>query len=230
MAKLYFHINGSGSPFWLDEKENIHGNKYYSDLYFPKNVSEKFNKEWNILQVLFNTYINPIDRNFPSLWSQSMCNLFNNLVIDFLETATNDLKEYDIVNTYLPIQEDNRLSLYRKDIIKQHLGFNSQFNNKQDLEIFLNSKLEIASYQVRDLPFYEPFTINQIEFYAYNTINLTFEKYHNFHINLCPFTNNTYLTNINYAGHSAIFVSVRIDRKDILLNPEKLFNQLDTLW
>lgn len=230
MKKLYFYINGSGSPFWLDEKKDIHGNNYYWDLFYPANPSEKFKNEWDAIRTLFYTYQNPIDRNFPSFWTESMCNLFNNLVSNFLTTATFELPDYNLINKYLPIQQDGRLNLYQKDILKQHLGLNSHFDNKHNFEIFLNNKLEIESVQIVNLPFYEPFKINQIEFYAYNTISLTFDKYTNFQINLCPFTNNTYLTNINTGGHGAIFLAVRIDRNDILSNPEKLFIQFDKLW
>jgi hypothetical protein len=88
MKKLFFYINGSGSPFWLDEKKDIYGNDYYMDLFYPINTSEKFNNEWSSVRILFDTYRNPIDRNFPSFWTQPMCNLFNNLVADFLTTAT----------------------------------------------------------------------------------------------------------------------------------------------
>jgi hypothetical protein len=135
MKKLYFYINGSGSPFWLDEKKDIYGNNYYWDLFYPTNPSEKFNNEWNAIQTLFYTFQNPIDRNFPSFWTQSMCNLFNNLVSDFLTTATSELFDYNLINKFSPIQQDERLNLYQKDILKQHLGLDSHFDNKYNFTL-----------------------------------------------------------------------------------------------
>jgi hypothetical protein len=66
---LYFYINGSGSPFWLEERENNVGGIYYWDLYWPENPSEEFKNSWRKISVLFETYNNPIDRTFPSLYS-----------------------------------------------------------------------------------------------------------------------------------------------------------------
>lgn len=45
MKRLYFYINGSGSPFWLNEGTDIYGKKYYSNIFYPTNPSEKYNSE-----------------------------------------------------------------------------------------------------------------------------------------------------------------------------------------
>ena len=101
MNTLYFHINGSGSPFWREERKNNVGGTYLWDLFWPENPSIELVNSWKKIQILFETHSNPIDHNFPSLWTESMCDLFNQMVQDFYMLAQAELSDYYFINCLL---------------------------------------------------------------------------------------------------------------------------------
>lgn len=229
MKDLYFYINGSGSPFWLEEHKDIYGNIYFSNLFWPQNPSKEFEKTWKSISIIFDSYRNPIDGQFPSFWTQSMCNLFNENVQNLLSLSKIELKNFNIINKFIPIIRDMRLPEYSLDPLKYHLGLNKNFNNKEAFEEYLKNKIETESLQIIDLPFEKNFRISQTEYYAYNRICLNFGNFKNFTISFCPFTNRTYITDINIGGHFAIYLASRIQREDILNNAEKIIRLSETL-
>jgi hypothetical protein len=227
MQTVYFYINGSGSPFWKEEKVDINGEFYYTDPHWLNDISEQLKKDWDKLVTLYSNYRNPIDSRFPSFWTNSMCNLFNNLACDFLKNSISELKTYTIIDKFTPLKQDERLWEYKFDPIKYHLNHNSSFYNKEDFKKYLESKLEFESNQVTDLPLYKGFIISYQEYKAFNRTFLTFEKYNNFSIEFCPLTNRTFLTTINNGGHAAVFSAMRIKREDIFQNEQKLIDLIN---
>ncbi len=222
MQKLFFYINGSGSPFWLDEKKDINGNYYYEKLFWPENSSDEFKTSWSRISILYETYKNPIDFNFPSLWRQEMCDLFNNSVTDFLKLSESELKEFTLINKYNNINQDKRLIVYRQNIIKSHLEYNKTLYSEKELEDYFKYKNEIKSVLTTELPFEEIIRIEQCEFDTFNKITLCFGNYNNFQISICPYSFKSYLTDINIGGHYAVYNAIRINRQDIFVEPEKL--------
>ena len=224
MKKLYFHINGSSSPFWIEEKKNNFGNFYFDDLFWPKNASSELKNSWQKISILFQTFSNPIDNRFPSFWTQSMCDLFNQLVSDFLNFSQSELNEFLIIDKYIKINQDERLLTYRQNIIKSHLEFNKIIKSEKELEDYFKFKNEIKSVLTSDLPFEEYLKIEQSEYDTLNVLTLCYGIYNKFQISVCPYSFKTYLANINLGGHGPLYQLIRINRQDIFTNPEKLIS------
>lgn len=229
MDKLYFHINGSGSPFWREEKINISGNYYYNNLFWPENPSIEFKNLYNRILTLFKTYRNPIDLNFPSLWTQEMCDLYNQFVNDFFELSKSELKEYTLINKNKDVIQDVRLISYRQNIIKSHLEQNKTFNNEKEFQDYFQYKTEVKSVLTTELPFEQLTRITQSEFNTLNQITLNFGHFDNCRIAICPYSYKTYISDINIGGHGPVFNVLRINRGDIFNDQLKLIRLFKTL-
>lgn len=219
---LYFYINGSGSPFWLEERENNVGGIYYWDLYWPENPSEEFKNSWRKISVLFETYNNPIDRTFPSLWTQSLCDVFNQIVGEFIRLSQIELPDYNIVNRYCSLNQDGRLIAYRQDILKSHLENNKIINDLVEFESYFKYRKEFNAILSSELPYDTNFRISQSEYDTLNRIRLRFGLYDNFEISVCPFSFRTFITDINIGGHFPVYQLMRISREDILNQQKKI--------
>lgn len=229
MKTLYFYINGSSSPFWIEEKTDINGNNYYDKLFWPDNASIELQDLWNKIFTIHQTYLNPIDHNFPSLWPQEMCNLFNQLVADFLQLSKKELIDYNIIIKYKNLNQDSRYLHYRLDILKNHLGLNQIINSKNELEAYLKYKQETKSALTTELPFDEITSISQAEYETLNKLILNYESYNEFQISICPYSFRTYIANINIGGHYPSYSVIRINRQDIYSNYEKLIKLAKSL-
>ena len=229
MTNLYFHINGSGSPFWLEEKKNIVGDLYYTNLFWPETPTPEFKIAYSRILTLYRTYQNPIDNQFPSLWTQEMCDLYNQFVTDFFNLSNSELKEYKIINKTENFIQDSRLISYRQNILKSHLDQNKTFNSKKEFEEYLEYKQEFTSILTTELSFEKITRIEQSEFNTLNKIILNFENYDNFQIAICPYSYKTYIADINIGGHYAVYLVLRVSRNDIFNDQLKLIRLLKTL-
>ncbi|MBI3520165.1 MAG: hypothetical protein HY062_12535 [Bacteroidetes bacterium] len=229
MKNVYLYINGSGSPFWLDEKKNDFGTYYYSNLFWPENASIELKDSYNRIFTLYQTYQNPIDHAFPSLWTQEMCDLYNQLVADFFKLAQSELTEYTLLKRYSDITQDPRLLIYRQNILKSHSGQHQTMAGEKELEEFLKYKQEFNSALTTELPFEVITRIAQSEYDTLHKITLNFGIYHNFQISICPYSFKTYIADINIGGHFATYHVIRINRTDIFNAPEKLIQLAKTL-
>lgn len=222
MKTLYFFINGSGSPFWLEERKNNIGGTYFWGLFWPENPTVELKNEWHKIYVLFQTYSNPIDSSFPSLWTQSMCDVFNQLVEDFIKLSNEQLSDYQIINRYSKLTQDERLIVYRQDILKSHLNNNIIINNETEFKDYFNFRNEFNSTLSSEIPFETILRIERSEFDSLNRITLRFGSYDNFQVSICPFSFRTFITDINIGGHYPIYQLIRIQRDEMLSNPEKI--------
>lgn len=222
MEQIYFSNNGSACPFWKQEKVDVKGNIYYWDMFWPESLSDNLKNDWDRILTLYFNYNNPIDNRFPSFWNKSMCDLFNKMTYEFLQKSLIELNSYNVIDRFIPIKENEGLWEYKLDPIKYHLNFNTSIEDKDELKKYFESKYELTSYLVNDLPFYKSFLISDKEFKAFNRIFLNFGEYNHFPISLCPFTNRTFLTDINIGGHGAVYMATRVDREDILCNEKKI--------
>jgi hypothetical protein len=229
MTILYFHINGSGSPFWLEEKKNILGELYYTNMIWPENVSTELKNAYRRILTLHRIHQNPIDINFPSLWTQEVCDLYNEFVTDFINLSNSELKEYSIINKNENFNQDSRLISYRQNILKSHLDQNKTFNTKKEFEEYLRSKQEFKSVLTNELDFEKITRIEQTEYNTFNRITLNFENYDNFQIALCPYSNKTFVIDINIGGHYAVYFAIRINRNDILNDQLKIISLAKTI-
>ena len=222
MKTLYFYINGSGSPFWLKEQQNNIGGTYFLDLFWPENHSLELKNEWHKINVLFETYSNPINRNSPSLWRQSMCDIFNSMVEDFIALAKVELSEFNIINRYSKLKQDDRLVIYRQNILKSHTDNNKIIHDETEFENYFKYRNEIKSILASDVPFETNLKIQKSEYDSLNRITLRFGLYDNFQVSICAYSFKTFITNINIGGHFAVYELLRIHKEDILINPKKI--------
>jgi len=227
MELIYFSINGSSCPFWKEEKVDNKGNIYYWDMFWPESLSDNLKNEWNRILTLCFNYNNPIDIGIPSFWNKSMCDLFNTMTYEFLQKSLVELDNYKVIDRFIPIKENERLKEYRLDPIKYHLNFNASFDDKEEFKKYLDSKPELLSCYVIDILFYKNLIISDREFKAFNRVFLNFGEYKHFPISLCPFTNRTFLTDINIGGHGSVYMATRVDREDILRNEKKLIELIN---
>lgn len=221
MQQLIFFINGSGSPFWKKEK-TVNGYTYYDDLCWPDEISTKLKEDWKTLLILYDSHSNPIDIRFPSFWDESMCDIFNRLVHEFLEKCVLELKAYEIVDKFTPLKQDPKLWEYRLDPIKYHLNLNSSFSSQEDFKKYLESIPETKSEQIAEVSYYKRFEISRKEYEAFNRKFLTFGNYNHFPIEFCPLTNRTFLAIMYSQGHGPDYHAMRIKREDILHNEIKV--------
>ncbi|WP_321319414.1 hypothetical protein [Labilibaculum sp.] len=228
MKKLYFQIDGSSTPFWKEENKRNDGTMYYHDLYWPENVKNDLREKWNEIQTLYFQYPNPIDRKSPSLWNDSMCELFNKKVTEFYEYSKRVLVDFELINRNKQIKVDEKLFEYRLNPIKFHLGLNKSFDNKSDFQSFMDNNKERESKLTASIELYKSFQISNREYESFNRLFLNFGDYKNFPIEFCPFSNKTFLAIINTGGHYAVYEAMRIDRIDIIQNPQKILKYIET--
>lgn len=223
LEKLYFHINGSGSPFWKEEKKMKGGKLYYWELYWPENTQKEFDERWREIRILHSEHNNPIDLRFPSFWNISMCELYNEKVKDFFVYSKSVLTNYKLINRVKPLEVDKKFNEYKLDPIKYHLGFNKSFDSKKEFISFLNENQETESKLTsNNIDYYQRFEISVQDYYSFNRVFLNFGNYKSFRIAFCPFSNKTFLAIINSGGHFPCYEAMRIDRKDIVKNQKKI--------
>lgn len=227
MDKIYFCINGSSTPFWRKENIDNYGGVFYSDFLWPENLPIQIKDLWAKIRTLYYFHDNPIDKKFPSFWNQSMCDLFNNLVLELYKSSIDYFHDFEILNKSTILKEDIRLRDYRVDPLKHHLGLNKRFNDKESLIYFLNENPEQESVLMLEHQHYQKIQISYKEYKAFNRVSLNFGKFHDFKISLCPYSNRIYLAIINTGGHATIFEAMRIERKDIFEQEEKLIELIE---
>lgn len=222
MTKLYYHINGSGTPFFFEKKILDNGIIIYDKPYWPKVSTDEFRNKWEEISILYHNHSNPIDIRFPSFWDTTICDLFNSKVRAFFNLSVLYLKEFELIDSSINLKRDKRLFDYRMDPIKYHLGLNKTFDKREDFMNYLDENKEEESVLVSQIKYYKKFEISRKAYECFIRVFLSFDSYTNFSIEFCPFSNRTFIAIMNISYHYPIYEAIRITREDLLNNSEKI--------